>query len=92
VQIAVASRPPTTNQADQSSIGNVFSDKQTQDPQLLQLTPQGHVLFDQSLQINLASNELRDGFYSHVSRGELADAIPPLVLEYIEAKGLYRNK
>jgi nicotinate-nucleotide adenylyltransferase len=56
------------------------------------LSPQGHVLFDQSLQINLASNELRDGFYNFASWDELADAIPPLVLEYIEAKGLYRNK
>jgi nicotinate-nucleotide adenylyltransferase len=49
-------------------------------------------LFDQSLQINLASNELRDGLFNHASWDELADAIPPLVLEYIEAKGLYRNK
>ena len=92
VHIAVASRPHASNQADQSPIGSVFSDKQTEDPQLLQLSPQRHVLFDQSLQINLASNELRDGFYNHASWDELADAIPPLVLEYIEAKGLYRNK
>ena len=92
MNIAVASRPHTSSQADQSPIGGVFLDKQTQDPQLLQSSPQGHVLFDQSLQINLASNELRDGFYNHASWDELADAIPPLVLDYIEAKGLYRNK
>jgi nicotinate-nucleotide adenylyltransferase len=92
VHIAVASRPQASKQEDRNPGGSVFSDKQTQDPQLLQSSPQGHVLFDQSLQINLASNELRDGLYNHASWDELADAIPPLVLEYIEAKGLYRNK
>jgi nicotinate-nucleotide adenylyltransferase len=57
---------------------------------LLQLSPHGHVLFDQNLQVNLSSSELRDAFKKE-SWNELADAIPPLVLEYIESKGLYRN-
>jgi nicotinate-nucleotide adenylyltransferase len=92
VHLAVASRPETpTNQSEQGNTA-VFSDKQTLDPQLLQLSPAGHVLFDESLQINLSSSALRDGFYNNASWDELADAIPPLVLDYIEAKGLYRNE
>ncbi|MEY4480847.1 MAG: hypothetical protein RIQ84_9 [Pseudomonadota bacterium] len=92
LHLAVASRPMDGLEAKTGAPGGVFADKRTDDPQLLQLSPYGHVLFDQSLQINLASSDLRDGFYNHASWDELADAIPPLVLEYIEAKGLYRNK
>lgn len=92
LHLAVASRPMDGLDTQTGAPEGVFADKRTDDPQLLQLSPYGHVLFDQSLQINLASSDLRDGFYNHVSWDELADAIPPLVLEYIEAKGLYRNK
>ncbi len=92
VHLAVASRPETDLSGANQANSSVFADKQTSDPQLLQLSPQGHVLFDQGLQINLSSSALRDGFYSNASWDELADAIPPLVLDYIEAKGLYRNK
>jgi nicotinate-nucleotide adenylyltransferase len=92
VHLAVASRPETDLSGANQANSSVFADKQTSDPQLLQLSPQGHVLFDQSLQINLSSSALRDGFYNNASWDELADAIPPLVLDYIEAKGLYRNK
>jgi len=92
VHLAVASRPETDLSGANQANSSVFADKQTSDPQLLQLNPLGHVLFDQSLQINLSSSALRDGFYNNASWGELADAIPPLVLDYIEAKGLYRNK
>jgi nicotinate-nucleotide adenylyltransferase len=92
LHLAVASRPMDGLDTETGAPEGVFADKRTDDPQLLQLSPYGHVLFDQSLQINLASSDLRDGFYNHVSWDELADAIPPLVLEYIEAKGLYRNK
>lgn len=99
VHLAVASRPETDLRNGLHVVSNrneatqaVFADKQTQDPQLLQLSPLGHVLFDQSLQINLSSSALRDGFYNNASWDELADAIPPLVLDYIEAKGLYRNE
>ncbi|TXI12328.1 MAG: nicotinate-nucleotide adenylyltransferase [Polynucleobacter sp.] len=91
VHLAVASRPMDGLNPETGRLEGLFADKQTEDPQLLQLSPNGHVLFDQSLQINLASSDLRDGFYNHSSWDELADAIPPLVLEYIEAKGLYRN-
>jgi len=92
VHLAVASRPETDLSGANQANSSVFADKQTSDPQLLQLNPLGHVLFDQSLQINLSSSALRDGFYNNASWDELADAIPPLVLDYIEAKGLYRNK
>ena len=92
VHLAVASRPETDLSGANQANSSVFADKQTSDPQLLQLSPQGHVLFDQGLQINLSSSALRDGFYNNASWDELADAIPPLVLDYIEAKGLYRNK
>ena len=92
VHLAVASRPETDLSGANQVNSSVFADKQTSDPQLLQLNPLGHVLFDQSLQINLSSSALRDGFYNNASWDELADAIPPLVLDYIEAKGLYRNK
>jgi len=92
VHLAVASRPETDLSGANQANSSVFADKQTSDPQLLQLNPLGHVLFDQSLQINLSSSALRDGFYNNTSWDELADAIPPLVLDYIEAKGLYRNK
>ena len=92
VHLAVASRPETDLSGENQANSSVFADKQTSDPQLLQLSPQGHVLFDQGLQINLSSSALRDGFYNNASWDELADAIPPLVLDYIEAKGLYRNK
>ena len=92
VHLAVASRPETDLSGANQANSSVFADKQTSDPQLLQLSPQGHVLFDQGLQINLSSSALRDGFYNSTSWDELADAIPPLVLDYIEAKGLYRNK
>jgi nicotinate-nucleotide adenylyltransferase len=92
VHLAVASRPETDLSGTNQASSSVFVDKQTSDPQLLQLSPQGHVLFDQGLQINLSSSALRDGFYNNASWDELADAIPPLVLDYIEAKGLYRNK
>jgi nicotinate-nucleotide adenylyltransferase len=92
VHLAVASRPETSLDNANEANTTVFADKQTSDPQLLQLSPLGHVLFDQSLQINLSSSALRDGFYNSTSWDELADAIPPLVLDYIEAKGLYRNK
>ena len=92
VHLAVASRPETDLSGANQANSSVFADKQTSDPQLLQLSPQGHVLFDQDLQINLSSSALRDGFYNNASWDELADAIPPLVLDYIEAKGLYRNK
>ena len=92
VHLAVASRPETDLSGVNQANSSVFADKQTSDPQLLQLSPQGHVLFDQGLQINLSSSALRDGFYNNASWDELADAIPPLVLDYIEAKGLYRNK
>ena len=92
VHLAVASRPETDLSEANLANSSVFADKQTSDPQLLQLSPQGHVLFDQGLQINLSSSALRDGFYNNASWDELADAIPPLVLDYIEAKGLYRNK
>jgi nicotinate-nucleotide adenylyltransferase len=92
VHLAVASRPMDGLNPETGLAEGLFADKQTEDPQLLQLSPNGHVLFDKSLQINLASSDLRDGFYNHASWDELADAIPPLVLEYIEAKGLYRNK
>lgn len=95
VHLAVASRPPEDASSFELNAAGVkealFADKRTGDPQLLQSSPYGHVLFDQSLQINLASSDLRDGFYNHTSWDELADAIPPLVLEYIESKGLYRN-
>jgi nicotinate-nucleotide adenylyltransferase len=92
VHLAVASRPETDLSGANQANSSVFADKQTSDPQLLQLNPLGHVLFDQGLQINLSSSALRDGFYNNASWDELADAIPPLVLDYIEAKGLYRNK
>ncbi len=92
VHLAVASRPETDLSGANQANSSVFADKQTSDPQLLQLSPQGHVLFDQGLQINLSSSALRDGFYNNASWDELADAIPPLVIDYIEAKGLYRNK
>jgi nicotinate-nucleotide adenylyltransferase len=92
VHLAVASRPETDLSGTNQASSSVFADKQTSDPQLLQLSPQGHVLFDQGLQINLSSSALRDGFYNNASWDELADAIPPLVLDYIEAKGFYRNK
>jgi nicotinate-nucleotide adenylyltransferase len=92
VHLAVASRPETDLSGANQANSSVFADKQTSDPQLLQLSPQGHVLFDQGLQINLSSSALRDGFCNNASWDELADAIPPLVLDYIEAKGLYRNK
>ena len=92
VHLAVASRPETDLSGANQANSSVFADKQTSDSQLLQLNPLGHVLFDQSLQINLSSSALRDGFYNNASWDELADAIPPLVLDYIEAKGLYRNK
>jgi nicotinate-nucleotide adenylyltransferase len=92
VHLAVASRPETDLSGANQANSSVFADKQTSDPQLLQLSPQGHVLFDQGLQINLSSSALRDGFYNNASWDDLADAIPPLVLDYIEAKGLYRNK
>ena len=92
VHLAVASRPETDLSGANQANSSVFADKQTSDPQLLQLNPLGHVLFDQSLQINLSSSALRDGFYNNTSWDDLADAIPPLVLDYIEAKGLYRNK
>ena len=92
VHLAVASRPETDLSGANQANSSVFADKQTSDPQLLQLSPQGHVLFDQGLQINLSSSALRDDFYNNASWDELADAIPPLVLDYIEAKGLYRNK
>jgi len=95
VHLAVASRPPEDASSFEVNAAGLkeglFADIRTGEPQLLQLNPYGHVLFDQSLQINLASSTLRDGFYNHASWDELADAIPPLVLEYIEAKGLYRN-
>lgn len=92
VHLAVASRPQAINDPENATLmASVFADKQTQDPQLLQLSPYGHVLFDQNLQINLASSQLRDAFLRG-SWDEIADAIPPLVLEYIETKGLYRNK
>ncbi len=92
VHLAVASRPQAINDPENAALmASVFADKQTQDPQLLQLSPYGHVLFDQNLQINLASSQLRDAFLRG-SWDEIADAIPPLVLEYIETKGLYRNK
>ena len=87
VHLAVASRPQSGKLEDTPEL---FADKHTNDPQLLQLSPHGHVLFDQSLQVNLSSSELRDAFQKE-SWDELADAIPPLVLEYIESKGLYRN-
>ena len=92
VHLAVASRPETDLSGANQANSSVFADKQTSDPQLLQLNPLGHVLFDQGLQINLSSSALRDDFYNNASWDELADAIPPLVLDYIEAKGLYRNK
>ena len=92
VHLAVASRPETDLSGANQANSSVFADKQTSDSQLLQLNPLGHVLFDQGLQINLSSSALRDGFYNNASWDELADAIPPLVLDYIEAKGLYRNK
>jgi nicotinate-nucleotide adenylyltransferase len=88
VHLAVASRPEAESTM---AMDGVFADKHTQDPQLLQLSPYGQVLFDQKLQINLASSQLRDAF-DRGSWDEIADAIPPLVLEYIESKGLYRNK
>lgn len=93
VHLAVASRPESDFRVMSESSGSkgVFADIQTSDPQLLQSTPLGHVLLDQNLQINLSSSQLRDGFFNHASWEELADAIPPLVLDYIEAKGLYRN-
>ena len=93
VHLAVASRPDSDFRVMSESGGSkgVFADIQTSDPQLLQSTPLGHVLLDQNLQINLSSSQLRDGFFNHASWEELADAIPPLVLDYIEAKGLYRN-
>ena len=93
VHLAVASRPESdfSNMSESGGSKGVFADIQTSDPQLLQSTPLGHVLLDQNLQINLSSSQLRDGFFNHASWEELADAIPPLVLDYIEAKGLYRN-
>ena len=92
MHLAVASRPQAVIDSEKlASMTSAFADKQTQDPQLLQLNPNGHVLFDQNLQINLASSQLRDAFIRG-SWDEIADAIPPLVLEYIESKGLYRNK
>jgi nicotinate-nucleotide adenylyltransferase len=87
VHLAVASRPQSEKLKDGAEL---FADKHTNDPELLQLSPHGHVLFDQNLQVNLSSSELRDAFKKE-SWDELADAIPPLVLEYIESKGLYRN-
>lgn len=93
VHLAVASRPESdfSNMSESGGSKGVFADIQTSDPQLLQSTPLGRVLLDQNLQINLSSSRLRDGFFNHASWEELADAIPPLVLDYIEAKGLYRN-
>lgn len=91
VHLAVASRPSSDKGNESGNSEAIFANQQTLDPQLLQSSPLGHVLLDQSLQINLSSTQLRDGFLNHASWDELADAIPPLVLDYIEAKGLYRN-
>ena len=87
VHLAVTSRPANSSKA---FVEEHFSKHITTDPALLQLIPHGKVLLDQGLQINLSSTRLRELLINQPSADELADAIPPLVLEYIHNQGLYR--
>mgnify|MGYP006275904419 FL=1 len=87
VHLAVTSRPSNSSKA---FVEEHFSKHITTDPALLQLIPHGKVLLDQGLQINLSSTRLRELLINQPSADELADAIPPLVLEYIHNQGLYR--
>lgn len=86
VHLAVESRP----QENPSQPQAIFSHEQTDDIGLLQSKASGHVLIDQSLQINLASSTLREKIAQGGFSEEVADAIPPLVLDYIEKHGLYK--
>lgn len=87
VHLAITSRPETRGA---SPAITHLSEQLTHDPSLLQSSPWGHVLLDESLHVNLSSTHLRQLLIEEPQSDELADAIPPLVLDYIQRTGIYK--